>query len=201
MDNFKRQYNLFNNNNDDVNFSYRNFVQDININKKVIQEWQEKIINHQSPIFKSGYKNINQPSLFDFASEESNETFNPIELSPLPLSFWRWPKTMHKGAAVYFVMDKINSSGDSIILYIGETISAEKRWKGEHDCKSYLANYSENLQKANITTKLNIRFWLDVPLNTKERRKLEQKLIQTWLPPFNKETRGIWATPFTSQIN
>ena len=32
-------------------------------------------------------------------------------------------------------------------------------------------------------------------------RKLEQRLIQTWLPPFNKETRRIWATPFTSQIN
>ena len=200
MKNLERQNDLFNNNNN-VNFSYRTSIQDIDINKKVIQEWQEKIIHHQSPIFKSGYKNINQPSLFENSSDRSKETFNPIELSPLPLSFWRWPKTMHQGPAVYFVMDKINSSAESIILYIGETISAEKRWKGEHDCKNYLASYSENLQKANMTTKLNIRFWLDVPINTKERRNLEQKLIQTWLPPFNKETRGIWATPFTSQIN
>jgi hypothetical protein len=52
-----------------------------------------------------------------------------------------------------------------------------------------------------VKTKLSIRFWLDVPTKTKERRKLEQKLIQAWLPPFNKETREIWATPFTSQIN
>ena len=108
---------------------------------------------------------------------------------------------MHEGPAVYFVMDKIINSDENIILYIGETISAEKRWKGEHDCKSYLSSYSETLQKANVTTNLNIRFWLDVPINTKERRKLEQKLIQTWLPPFNKETRRIWATPFTSQMN
>tara|TARA_B100000579_G_scaffold83069_1_gene64803 strand:+ start:417 stop:1019 length:603 start_codon:yes stop_codon:yes gene_type:complete len=200
MKNLERQNDLFNNNNN-VNFSYRTSIQDIDINKKVIQEWQEKIIHHQSPIFKSGYKNINQPSLFENSSDRSKETFNPIELSPLPLSFWRWPKTMHQGPAVYFVMDNINSCAESIILYIGETISAEKRWKGEHDCKNYLASYSENLQKANMTTKLNIRFWLDVPINTKERRNLEQKLIQTWLPPFNKETRGIWATPFTSQIN
>ena len=107
---------------------------------------------------------------------------------------------MHEGAAVYFVMDKIIETDENIILYIGETISAEKRWKGEHDCKSYLSNYSESLQKANLTTKLSIRFWLDVPTETKARRKLEQKLIQTWLPPFNKETRGIWGTPFTSQI-
>ena len=196
---FEKQHDLFNN--EDITFSFENNSQDINLDKKVIQEWQEKIINHQSPIFKSSYKNANQTSLFESSSEKSNDTFNPIELSALPLSFWRWPKTMHQGPAVYFVMDKINNSNESIILYIGETISAEKRWKGEHDCKSYLANYSENLQKANITTKLNIRFWLDVPLNTKERRNLEQKLIQVWLPPFNKETRGIWATPFTSQIN
>ena len=199
MKNLERQNDLFNNNN--VNFSYRATIQDIDINKKVIQEWQEKIIHHQSPIFKSGYKNINQPSLFENSSDRSKETFNPIELSPLPLSFWRWPKTMHQGPAVYFVMDKITNSEENIILYIGETISAEKRWKGEHDCKNYLSSYSDTLQKANITPKLNIRFWLDVPIKTKERRKLEQKLIQTWLPPFNKETRGIWATPFTSQIS
>ena len=195
---FERQYNLFNN--DDVSFSDKSPFQDLYIDKQAIKEWQKKIIYHQSPIFKYGYKNINQASLFESISEELKETFNPLELTPLPLSFWRWPKTMHEGPAIYFVMDKIINSDENIILYIGETISAEKRWKGEHDCKNYLANYSETLQKANVTTKLNIRFWLDVPINTKGRRKLEQKLIQNWLPPFNKETRGIWATPFTSQI-
>ncbi len=196
---FERQYDLFNNKH--ISLSDKNTFQDIRIDKKVIKEWQKKIIQHQTPIFKYGYENASQPSLFDSSSEELKVTFNPIELSPLPLSFWRWPKTMHEGPAVYFVMDKVINSDKHIILYIGETISAEKRWKGEHDCKNYLSNYSEALQKANLTTKLNIRFWLDVPIKTKERRKLEQKLIQTWLPPFNKETRGIWATPFTSQIN
>ena len=199
MKKFERQFNLFNNN--DVNFSKKNISQDIDIDKKVIIEWQKKIIHHQSPLFKSGSKNINQPSLFGSSSKKATETFNPTGLTPLPLSFWRWPTTIHEGPAVYFVMDKIINSDENIILYIGETISAEKRWKGEHDCKSYLSSYSETLQKANLTTKLNIRFWLDVPINTKERRKLEQQLIQSWLPPFNKETRRIWATPFTSQIN
>ncbi len=196
---FERQFDLFNNN--DINLSERNYLQDIFINKKIIKEWQEKIINHQSPIFKSGYKEVDQSSLFESNSEELNASFNPIELTPLPLSFWRWPQTIHQGPAVYFVMDKIIDSNKNIILYIGETISAGKRWKGDHDCKNYLSNYSDSLHKANISTKLSIRFWLDVPIETKERRKLEQKLIQTWLPPFNKETRGIWATPFTSQIN
>ena len=196
---FERQYDLFNKNN--IGFLDTNHFKNIQISKKVIKEWQEKIIDHQSTIFKYGYKNISQPSLFESSSKDIEETFNPKELTPLPLSFWRWPKTMHEGPAVYFVMDKIIDSEESIILYIGETISADKRWRGEHDCKNYLSNYSETLQKANMTTKLNIRFWLDVPIKTKERRKLEQKLIQAWLPPFNKETRGIWATPFTSQFN
>ena len=199
MKKLERQYNLFNNN--DLDFSEKNLLQDVFIQKEMIKEWQEKVINHQSPFFNSNYQDVTQPSLFESISEELNETFNPIQLTPLPLSFWRWPKAMHQGPAVYFVMDKIINSEENIILYIGETISAEKRWKGEHDCKNYLSSYSDTLQKANMTPKLNIRFWLDVPIKTKERRKLEQKLIQTWLPPFNKETRGIWATPFTSQIS
>ena len=199
MINYYRQYDLFNNN--DLNFPDKNPQQGIFISKKIIKEWQEKINAHQSPFFKYGYKNINQSSLFELSSAELNESFNPIDLTPLPLSFWRWPKAMHDGPAIYFVMDKIVDSDENIILYIGETISAEKRWKGEHDCKNYLSSYSDCLQKADMSTKLNIRFYLDVPIKTKERRKLEQQLIQTWLPPFNKETREIWATPFTSQIN
>ena len=199
MKKLERQYDLFNNS--DLDFSENNFLQDILIEKKIINEWQERIISHQSPIFKSSYKDINQTSLFESISEELIENFNPIDLTPLPLSFWKWPKSILKGPAVYFVMDKLINSDENIILYIGETLSAGERWKGEHDCKSYISSYSDTLQKAKITTNLNIRFWLDVPINTKERRKLEQNLIQTWLPPFNKETRKIWATPFTSQIN
>ena len=199
MINFERQYNLFNNY--DIAILNHNITQGIHIDKKVIENWQKKIINHQSPIFNRGYKEITQRSLFESNSEVSFKTFNPNQLTPLPLSFWRWPKTIHQGPAIYFVMDKTMNSANNFILYIGETISAEKRWKGEHDCKNYLANYVETLQKASLPTNLNIRFWLDVPHKTKERRKLEQKLIQTWLPPFNKETRGIWATPFTSEID
>ena len=196
---FERQYNLFNNN--DINSLDEDPSQYIYIEKTVIKEWQKKIINHQSPIFKYGYKNIKQSTLFESDSKEVNDNINPTDLTPLPLSFWRWPKAIHEGPAIYFVMDKLDNFDKNIILYIGETISAEKRWKGEHDCKNYLSNYIETLQKANVTTNLTIRFWLDVPSNTNERRKLEQKLIRTWLPPFNKESREKWATPFTSKID
>ena len=66
---FERQYNLFNKN--DTDFLEPNNLQDININEKVIREWQNKIILHQSPFFRNVYKNVNQPSLFKSNSEES----------------------------------------------------------------------------------------------------------------------------------
>ena len=68
---FGRQYDLFNSN--DINFTEKNPLQDIFINKKIIKEWQEKIINQQSPIFKYGYKDINQSSLFESNAKELKE--------------------------------------------------------------------------------------------------------------------------------
>ena len=56
-----RQYDLFKNNY--VNTSEINNIDDIFINKKTISSWQEKIINHQYPIFKYGYKLITQKSI------------------------------------------------------------------------------------------------------------------------------------------
>ena len=57
----------------------------------------------------------------------------------------------------------------------------------------------EALSNADIESQLSIRFWSDVPANTRTRRKLEQQLINKWLPPFNKETRARWSTPFTAK--
>ncbi len=62
---------------------------------------------------------------------------------------------------MYFVIDSMESS--KIILYIGETNSANKRWKGEHDCKNYLMNYKEALSHNNLSSHQDIRFFLDVP--------------------------------------
>ena len=60
---YDRQYDLFNNNN--LYFSENNPLQDKFIDKKIIKEWQKKIITHQSPIFKCGYKDATQSSLFE----------------------------------------------------------------------------------------------------------------------------------------
>ncbi|MEB3303373.1 MAG: GIY-YIG nuclease family protein, partial [Cyanobacteriota bacterium] len=85
--------------------------------------------------------------------------------------------------------------------YVGETARADRRWKGAHDCKSYLAAYREALAKADLPSLLSIRFWCEAPEITGERRALEQALIQRWKPPFNKETRKRWNTPFTAELD
>lgn len=121
---------------------------------------------------------------------------DPLSLTPQSLQFWRWPVAPHQGAAIYFVVDRPPHLEDPLLLYVGETGRADRRWKGEHDCKSYLAAYGEALQHAGLETRLSIRFWCDAPRDVRPRRDLEQALIRRWWPPFNKETRDRWATPF-----
>ena len=187
-------------NNNDHFFETPKKDQTISLTRDFIEEWQERIRSHQSNLFKGVGQNSQQASFFETDSSNLINTFQPLNLTPLSLSFWRWPKSLNHGPAIYVVMDKLASKDSYLMLYIGETIASEKRWKGEHDCKYYLSNYSDALQSTGIKTQLSIRFWADVPKSTSKRRKLEQNLIQLWLPPFNKETRSRWETPFTSDI-
>ena len=96
------------------------------------------------------------------------------------------------------MVDRPSHLASPLLLYVGETGQADRRWKGEHDCKDYLAAYGEALLQVGLDCQLSIRFWSDAPTPTRQRRALEQALIRLWQPPFNKETRGRWATPFTS---
>ncbi len=173
----------------------------LTLKKDDIEAWQSRIYSHQKLLLNNEKNNNHQKSIFNSSIDQDTfKTLNILTLTPLPLNFWRWPKTPHEGPAIYLVMDKPQKLHSHILLYIGETISAETRWKGDHDCKDYLQSYSEACQKANLTPQLSIRFWQDVPKDTRKRRELEQQLIQAWLPAFNKETREIWDTPFTNEI-
>ena len=192
--NQNRQFELFGSNlNTSINFQNTN---NLKIGGKALTEWRNKIHNHQFKISKDSYnKTLHQTSLP--INEISNERkFDPFSLQPLSLNFWRTNQHIHNGPAMYFVIDTMVSS--KIILYIGETNSANKRWKGDHDCKNYLTNYKEALANNNLSSHQDIRFYLDVPKEVKLRRKLEQQLIYLWLPPFNKETRDRWTTTFTN---
>ena len=192
--NQKRQFELFGSNvNTSINFQQTN---NLKIEREIIVEWRNKIHNHQFKISKDAQnKTLHQTSLpiKTISNERKIDTFS---LQPLSLNFWRTNQYIHNGPAMYFVIDSMESA--KIILYIGETNIANKRWKGEHDCKNYLINYKEALAHNNLLSHQDIRFFLDVPKQVKLRRKLEQQLIYLWLPPFNNETRDRWATTFTN---
>ena len=171
--------------------------------------WQARLAAHQAPLFGGGSPGGEQASLFAPAAAEAQihadgarleaERLDPLSLHPQSLTFWRWPEAPHRGAAVYLVMDRPANGEQTLLLYVGETGRADRRWKGDHDCKRYLAAYGEALGRAGLSQGLSIRFWCDVPEAVRARRALEQALIRRWLPPFNKETRGRWATPFTAE--
>ena len=159
-------------------------------------KWRNNISDYQSKILKDNQKNIFHQSTIIENKNIDHKKIYPFSLHGLSLNFWRTNQSIHNGPAMYFVIDTIGKS--QIILYIGETNAANKRWKGEHDCKNYLSNYKEALAYNNLTSQLDIRFFLDVPKEAKLRRRLEQKLIYLWMPPFNKETRDRWSTTFTN---
>ena len=139
------------------------------LNEQQLQSWQERIHSFQSPLFESDSPRQEQSSLF--GSEEAEAAgVQPLSLKPLPLSFWRWPQSPHQGAALYWVMDRPAGLKHPILLYIGETMAADRRWKGEHDCKAYLAAYQEACVDCGLSCRTSIRFWGDVPRSTKARR-------------------------------
>ena len=185
-----------------------------------LEQWQAQLGAFQAPLFSGGATAPRQGDLFgggaagstpssstpssstpssSLASSSLTEQINPLALRAQALTFWRWPSPPQQGAALYFVLDTGACGPGPLLLYVGETGRADQRWKGEHDCKHYLAAYSEALGRAGLSCRLSIRFWLDAPANLRARRSLEQALIQRWQPPFNKETRQRWATPFTAE--
>jgi hypothetical protein len=168
--------------------------------KHQLLEWQQRLASHQSPLFAAAAKGLTsdtaQGSLFESPRPTSLAlSLNPLALAAQHLQFWRWPQPQHQGAAVYFVLDQPPHRPEPLLLYVGETCRADQRWKGEHDCKGYLAAYGEALQQVGLGSQLNIRFWSDAPAQVKPRRALEQELIRHWLP------RARWATPFTTDLD
>ena len=194
ISNQNRQFELFGSNvNTSINFQHSN---NLKIKGEILTEWRNRIHNHQLKITKDAQNKTLQQTSLPINTISKEKKIDPNSLQPLSLNFWRTNQYIHNGPAMYFVIDSMESS--KIILYIGETNLANKRWKGEHDCKNYLMNYKEALNHNNLSSHQDIRFFLDVPKEVKLRRKLEQQLIYLWLPPFNKETRDRWATTFTN---
>ncbi|MCT0218124.1 GIY-YIG nuclease family protein [Synechococcus sp. CS-1329] len=169
-------------------------------------EWQQRLADFQSPLFDGSASEHQQGTLFGAEAsgrshgeaQERAARFDPLAFEAQNLQFWRWPDPPQLGPALYLVMDRPPRLAAPLLLYVGETGQADRRWKGEHDCKGYLAAYGEALGQVGLECRCSIRFCCDVPAAVRPRRALEQALIRRWQPPFNKETRQRWNTPFTS---
>ena len=188
------QYEIFESN--DLFTISSKYNEELNHTSSSLNQWRKNINEYQNKVIKNLHNPNSQKSLFKIDDNLDLIKINPFLLTSFSINFWRSKKSVDKGPAMYFVIDTQKTS--KIILYIGETNSADKRWKGDHDCKNYISNYKETMSNNNLKSNLDIRFFLDVPKEVKLRRKLEKRLIYLWLPPFNKETRDRWTTTFTN---
>nr|AUG32797.1 hypothetical protein PLO_825 [Paulinella longichromatophora] len=163
--------------------------------------WQKHLVGHQHSLFakkaliKSRYlaseDSYSLGNLYNYAT-----SLDILSISPQNLNFWFWPNECCNGAAIYFVIDHPPHLESPILLYIGETSQAEKRWKGNHACKDYLAAYCEAVHRGKLQENLSIRFWSDVPTDALKRRTIEEILIDFWRPGLNKLIYQRWQNPF-----
>lgn len=156
-----------------------------------LQQWKQRVAQFQGDVRSTPA--TAQGSLFEVASEPSPaESIDPFTLPPQNAEFWRGRFHESGVPALYFVVDY----EASVLLYVGETIKSNQRWKGVHDCKRYILNYVEAHRVYGATATVNIGFWPYAAADRKARQALESELIHKWRSPFNKENWSFWSTPF-----
>jgi len=163
----------------------------LEMSREALQDWKQRIYQYQEQVrLKSAPA---QGSLFEAAIAPTQpDLINPFALPQQNTEFWRWKAEDQGVAALYFVMDYELP----ILLYVGETVKSNQRWKGEHDCKRYLVNYRQVHYRYQLPSQLGIAFWSQAPVDTRDRQRLELALISQWRSPFNKENWHRWSTPF-----
>lgn len=152
--------------------------------------WKQRIHNFQQTV-KTDAGNA-QGNLFGESAPIPVDDIEPFTLPQRNAEFWREQFTDAGNAALYFVVDH----EADLLLYVGETIKANQRWKGTHDCKRYILNYVAAHRAAQLPVQVNIGFWPYAPEDRKTRQSIESDLIRKWRSPFNKENWRQWATPF-----
>jgi hypothetical protein len=133
-----------------------------------LQQWQGRLARHQAPLFAKPQAGSEQATLFASSDATPEQPAAPFN----PLSLQPQPLSFWRWPAA--------PQHGAALYFVADRPPA----------------LGEALHKANLGCQLSIRFWLDVPTAIGPRRALEQALIRLWLPPFNKETRNRWATPF-----
>jgi hypothetical protein len=156
-----------------------------------LQDWKRRILDFQQGV--QATPAAAQGALFDMGEPPNPvETLDPFTLPQRNAEFWRGQFSESGVPALYFVVDHELP----ILLYVGETIKSNQRWKGVHDCKRYILNYIAAHRPHDLTVSVNIGFWPFAPCDRKARQSLESDLIYRWRSPFNKENWAFWSTPF-----
>ncbi len=168
---------------------YQNFQTQTYLGQHELMAWKQKVATFQRAAKVSPA--MEQTSLFA-ATIDPAETIAPFTLPQQNTEFWRWQFRDVGVAALYFVIDYQSE----LLLYVGETVKSNQRWKGEHDCKRYLMNYRQTHYHYNLESQLGIAFWRRAPADRRLRQAIESSLIYKWRSPFNKENWKFWGTPF-----
>ncbi|MBD2505368.1 GIY-YIG nuclease family protein [Anabaena azotica FACHB-119] len=184
-----QQLNLFANNT--ITPSYGSKADTLLMSADVLQEWKSRILTHQQRV--RANQSPQQATLFDLTPTHCDpEAIDPLTLQLVPMSFYCTPADSPGEACLYFIID----SAAGLVLYVGETMRSNKRWKGIHDCKDYIASYQDLHYKYGLPKAVNAAFWWDAPVERRARQQLELSLIVKWRSPFNKENWDLWGQPF-----
>lgn len=159
-----------------------------------LNTWKGRVGQFQQAI-QNGSTAAHQGSLFSMSAPSPADELDPFTLPQRNAEFWRGQFSDMGNAAFYFVVDHELP----ILLYVGETVKANQRWKGTHDCKRYILSYVSAHRARSLPIQVNIGFWPYAPEDRKTRQSLESELIRKWRSPFNKENWRTWATPFVSK--
>lgn len=172
--------------------AYGHQVEPLPISLEALQTWKQRIFQFQQSVQVNA--ETEQGSLFGLAPAAADvaQAIAPFTLPQQNTEFWRWKAEDVGTAAYYFVIDYELP----LLLYIGETVKANQRWKGEHDCKRYIENYISTHRQAAAVTTVGIAFLHWAPTATRARQQLESALIYKWRSPFNKQNWTFWGTPF-----
>lgn len=151
----------------------------LELSPEALQQWKQRVLKFQSDVIVGAA--ASQGNLFgDVLGITLNaDSLNPMALPRQNSQFWRWKAEDAGVSALYFVFD-YGVDGSPLLLYTGETIKANQRWKGEHGCKHYLLNYQQAHYHYSLPTEIGIAFWQDAPVQTKARQQLERDLILKW---------------------
>lgn len=173
----------------EVSWAYQQVSPTESLTIKELQAWKQRIFKFQQQVPAAV---ATQGTLFELSPPSPADALDPYMLPQRNAEFWRGQFSDTGSAALYFVVDHELP----LLLYVGETVKANQRWKGTHDCKRYILNYVSAHRTLELPVQVNIGFWPYAPEARKARQALESALIRKWRSPFNKENWRYWATPF-----